>query len=92
MGNPVGIGMRWNPSRHFIDRCNGIGSSLWLSYFYSYPYFLPVLGVTIFCPTGALLDILRKADTKAGSERRKKVIREFIALAIFLVILYFILR
>ena len=59
---------------------------LLLSVFFARPW------CNYFCPTGALLDILRKADTKASLERRKKVIREFVALVMFLVILYFILR
>ncbi len=59
---------------------------LLLSIFFARPW------CNYFCPTGALLEILRKADTKASAERKKKVIREFIALIIFLVILYFILR
>jgi len=59
---------------------------LFLSIFFARPW------CNYFCPTGALLDILRKADTKASSERRKKVIGEFVALVIFLVILYFTLR
>lgn len=59
---------------------------LFLSIFFARPW------CNYFCPTGALLDILRKADTKAGSERRKKVIGEFVVLVMFFVILYFILR
>ena len=59
---------------------------LLLSIFFARPW------CNYFCPTGALLDLLRKADTKESSDRRKKMIGEFVALAIFLVILYFILR
>lgn len=45
-----------------------------------------------FCPTGELQEVLRKADTKASPARWRKVIGEFVALAIFLVILFFVLR
>ena len=58
---------------------------LFLSIFFTRPW------CNYCCPTGALLDVLRKADTKAGSERSKKVVDEFIALLIFLIILYFVL-
>lgn len=91
MGNPVGIGIVGTLPGIFIDRCNGVGHRFGCHIFTLIRIFARPW-CNYFCPTGALLDILRKADTKAGSERRKKVIREFIALAIFLVILYFILR
>ena len=57
-----------------------------LSIFFSRPW------CNYFCPTGELLDILRKGDTKANPERWKKVFRECLALVIFLGVLYFILQ
>ncbi|MDE5611683.1 MAG: 4Fe-4S binding protein, partial [Odoribacter sp.] len=58
---------------------------LLLSIFFARPW------CNYFCPTGAFLDLLRK-EGKVEPENRKKVFGEFAALAIFLLILYFILR
>lgn len=57
-----------------------------LSIFFSRPW------CNYFCPTGELLDILRKGDGKANPERWKKLIGECVAIVIFLAILYFILQ
>lgn len=57
-----------------------------LSIFFSRPW------CNYFCPTGELLDILRKGDGKASLERWKKFAGECAALVIFLGVLYFILQ
>lgn len=91
MGNTFGFGFNGTFSAFLLTAATGWMIALaviflLLSIFFARPW------CNYFCPTGALLEILRKADTKASAERKKKVIREFIALIIFLVILYFILR